>query len=113
MLFSSEYRYCRSKQNFPRLAGDGHLPGRPLPTVGLGLRLRREALQPPRGLPGGDGVEVHLLVAALLAAEGRVPSVHEDVAVARQPLGAERARVQRVLAGLAGRLGVEEEGASY
>jgi len=51
-------------------------------------------------------------VAALLAAEGRVPSVHEDVAVARQRLGAERARIERVQAGLAdGGLRVEEEGA--
>ena len=94
-----------------RLACDGHLPGLPLPTVAL--RLRREPLQPPGGLPGADGVEVHLLVAALLAAEGRVPSVHEDVAVARQQLGAERASVQRRHAGLADRLGVEEEGAGH
>uniref|UniRef100_A0A8R7PJI3 Uncharacterized protein n=1 Tax=Triticum urartu TaxID=4572 RepID=A0A8R7PJI3_TRIUA len=98
-------------KDFPRLAGDGHLPGLPLPTVAL--RLRREPLHPPGGLPGGDGVEVHLLVAALLAAEGRVPSVHEDVAVTRQRLGAERARVQRRHAGLAHRLGVEEEGAGH
>jgi len=52
---------------------------------------------------------LHLLVAALLAAEGRVPSVHEDVAVAGQRFGAERARVQRGQAGLPDRLGVEEE----
>ena len=39
--------------------------------------------------------------------KARVPSVHEDIAIARQPLGAERARVQRVPAGLAGWLGVE------
>ena len=65
--------------------------------------------QPPGGLPFADGVEMNLLVAAFLAAEGGVPSVHEDVAVARQRLGAERARVQRRRAGLAERLGVEEE----
>ena len=94
-----------------QLARDRHLPGLPLPTVGL--RLRREPLLPPGGLPGADGVEVHLLVAALLAAEGRVPSVHEDVAVARQRLGAERARVHRRHAGLAEQLVVEEEGAGH
>ena len=78
-----------------------------------GLRSRREPQLPPGGLPGADSVELHLLVAALLAAEGRVPSVHEDVAVARQRLGTERARVQRRHAGLAERLVVEEEGARY
>jgi hypothetical protein len=62
-------------------------------------------------LPRVDGVELHLLVAAVLAAERRVASVHEDVAVATQTFGAERARVQRRQAGLADRLGVEEEGA--
>ena len=82
-----------------RLARDGH------PVVCTpGLCSRRDLLQPPGCLPGGDSVELHLLVPALLDAEGRVPSVHEDVAVARQPLGAERARVQRRHAGLAHRL---------
>ncbi|XBJ04431.1 hypothetical protein VPH35_023372 [Triticum aestivum] len=90
-----------------RLARDGHLPGLLVPAPGL--RSRREPLLPPGGLPGGDGVELHLLVAALLAAEGRVALVHEDVAVARERLGAERARVLRRHAGLAERLGVEEE----
>ena len=94
-----------------RLARDGHLPGVLMPATGL--RSRREPLLPPGCLPGADGVELHLLVAALLAAEGRVPSVHEDVAVAFEGLGAERARVQRRHAGLAERLVVEEEGASY
>jgi hypothetical protein len=54
---------------------------------------------------------VHLLVAALLAAEGRVALVHEDVGVAGEHLGAERAGVEPVVALLAQRLGVEEEGA--
>jgi hypothetical protein len=54
---------------------------------------------------------VHLLVAALLAAEGRVALVHEDVGVAGERLGAERAGVEPVVALLAQRLGVEEEGA--
>jgi hypothetical protein len=84
-----------------------------------GLRSGGVLLLPPCGgpgglLPGADGVELHLLVAALLAAEGRVPSVHEDVAVASQRLGAERAGVQRgQQAGLAVRLGVEEEGGGH
>ena len=91
-----------------QLARDRHLPGLPLPTVGF--RFRREPLQPPRGLPGADGVELHLLLAALLAAVGRVPSIHEDVAVARQRLVAERARVHRRHALLGEQLGVEEEG---
>jgi hypothetical protein len=69
------------------------------------------ALRLPPGLALVGGVEVHLLVAALLAAEGRVALVHEDVAVAGQRLGAERAGVQPVAALLAQRLGVEEEGA--
>jgi hypothetical protein len=56
---------------------------------------------------------VHLLVAAVLAAERGVALVHEDVAVAAQRLGAERAGVQRVPPGLAQRLRVEEEGASH
>ena len=77
-----------------------------------GIRSRREPLLPPGGLPRADSVELHLLVAALLAAEGRVPSVHEDVAVVRQRLGAERARVQRGHAGLAEWLRIKEEGAS-
>jgi hypothetical protein len=66
----------------------------------------------PGGLPGADGVEPHLLAAALLAAEGRVPSVHEDVAVASQRLGAERAGVhrgQQARLVVVDRLGVEEE----
>jgi hypothetical protein len=69
------------------------------------------ALRLPPGLALVGGVEVHLLVAALLAAEGRVALVHEDVAVAGQRLGAERAGVQLVAAQIAQRLGVEEEGA--
>jgi hypothetical protein len=81
-------------------------------------RLRgRGALLPPSAGPGGlpraDGVELHLLVPALLATERRVASVHEDVAVASQPLGAERARVQRRRGGLAHWLGVEEEGCRH
>ena len=84
---------------FRRLARDGH------PMVCTpGLCSGREPLQPPGCLPGGDSVELQLLVPALLATEGCVPSVHEDVAVARQPLGAECARVQRRHAGLAHRL---------
>jgi len=78
------------------------------------LRSRSVLPQPPDGLPRADGVELHLLLAALLAAERGVPSVHEDVAVAREPLAAERARVLRGHAGLAQRFGVEEEeGAGY
>jgi hypothetical protein len=56
---------------------------------------------------------VHLLVAAVLAAERGVALVHEDVAVAAERLGAERAGVQRVPPGLAQRLRVEEEGAGH
>jgi len=74
-------------------------------------------LPPPSGgPPGADGVELHLLTAALLAAEGRVPSVHEDVVVASQRLGAERAGVQRwqqQAGDLAHRLGVEEESGGH
>lgn len=64
----------------------------------------------PGGLPCPYGVELHLLVSAVLAAEGRVASVHEDVPVAAKRLAAEGARVQRREAVLAYRLGVEEEG---
>ena len=97
-----------ARHGHPRLPGHGRrrrgLVPAPLPLL---------LLLPPgaRGLPRAGGVEVHLLVAALLAAEGGVPSVHEDVAIAAQRLGAERAGVQRVPPGLADRLGVEEEGA--
>lgn len=92
-----------------RSARHGHLPGLLVP----GLRSGRVLLVPPGGPPGADGVDLHLLVAAVLAAEGRIPSVHEDVAVAAQRLGAERARVQRRRGGLAERLGVEEEGGGH
>jgi hypothetical protein len=88
-----------------RSACHGHLCGPRSPR----LRDCGVLLLPAGGPPLTDGVELHLLVSALLAAEGRVASVHEDVAVAAQTLGAERARVQRRRDGLAHRLGVEEE----
>jgi hypothetical protein len=96
-----------------RSGRDGHLPGLLVPRLRHGRVLLLPPGGGPCGLPRADGVELHLLVAALLAAEGCVPPVHEDVAVAAQRLGAERARVQRRHAGLAERLGVEEEGGGH
>lgn len=61
-------------------------------------------------LPRVGAVEVHLLKAALLAAEGCVPSIHEDGAIAWQRLGVERSGISCVPVGLPKRLGVEEEG---
>ncbi|CAM0903162.1 unnamed protein product [Alopecurus aequalis] len=106
-----EAKFYQATHFAGRSARDGHLHGLPVPAP----RLRSGSVlpQPPGGLPSADGVELHLLLAAFLAAEGGVPSVHEDVAVARQRLGAERARVQRRHGGLAERLGVEEEGAGH
>jgi hypothetical protein len=90
----------------------GHLRGLLLPAPRLrsrgGVRLPPSGSPPPRA----DGVELHLLVPAVLAAEGRVAAVHEDVAVPGQMLGAERARVQRGHAVLGHGLGVEEEAAA-
>ncbi|WOL06119.1 hypothetical protein Cni_G14851 [Canna indica] len=59
----------------------------PLPRGAVGLR---------RALPSLllGVVRVHLLLPALLAAERRVPSVHEDVAVAGEGLPAEVAAVE-------------------
>jgi hypothetical protein len=46
-------------------------------------------LLPPGGCLGRlPSVSPHLLIAAVLAAEGGVPSVHEDVAVAGEVLAA-------------------------
>jgi len=93
--------------------GHRHLPGLLVPGLRSGGVLL--LLPPCGGPPGADGVELHLLAAALLAAEGRVPSVHEDVVVASQRFGAECAGVQRghQAGELADRLGVEEEGGGH
>lgn len=94
------------------VAGHGHVGlgghgGSALVPAAAPLRLL--LLPPAAGLPRVGRVVVHLLVAALLAAEGRVALVHEHVAVAGERLGAERAGVQRMPPGLPQRLRVEEE----
>lgn len=76
VLLSSPRTQLRTVSGW--LACDGDLHGLPVPTPGL--RSGRELPLPPGGR---HGVVPHLLVAAVLAAEGRVASVHEDVSLTR------------------------------